>query len=193
MFQEPSRILHLLCPRGQYRLKALNNYTFHKCSALISPVAIVTKQRSNDNRGHETVDQTLELFRILIPPGDVTLREALHVLDPEGNTLVYNIAVRGFDKLLEYVLSLETPGRRVAMVNACTIGPDGNEKSVYQAVIEKLRELNNRIRLNRYTEDTTIKAFLMDQGNRLVSCKHILTRNGAVSHPTQKLRWRITT
>jgi hypothetical protein len=84
MFQEPSRILHLLCPRGQYRLKALNNYTFHKCSALISPVAIVTKQRSNDNRGHETVDQTLELFRILIPPGDVTLREALHVLDRGG-------------------------------------------------------------------------------------------------------------
>jgi hypothetical protein len=192
MFQEQSRTLHLLCPRGRCRSKALSHLTFHKCAALISRVAIVTKQRSNDNRGHETVDQTQELFRILIPHGDVTLREALHVLDPEGNTLVYNIAVRGFDSLLEYVLSLETLARRMAMVNACTRGPDGNEKSVYQAVIEKLRELNHRIRLNRYTEDVRIKAFLVDQGTRLTNCKHILLRAGAVAHPNQKQRWRIS-
>jgi len=152
--------------------------------ALIGCVAIVTKERSNANRGHETAAQTEELFRILIPQADVTLREALHVLDPEGNTLVHNIAIRGFDTLLKYVLELETPARRVAMVNACTKGADGNYKSVFEAVVEKLRELNERIRINRYTEDRRIKEFLVEKGNRLQRCKHLLVAAGAAANPS---------
>ena len=140
---------------------------------------------------HETAEQTAELFRILIPQGDHTLREALHVLDPEGNSLVYNIAVRGFDVLLEYVLSLETPARRQSMVNFCARAPNGTEKSVYSAVLEKIRELNDRIRINRLTENMVIKAQLFEEGTRLQKCKHILARAGAVSNPSQKLRWRI--
>lgn len=154
--------------------------------------AIVTKERSNANRGHETATQTEELFRILIPQADVTLREALHVLDPEGNTLVHNIATRGFDRLLKYVLELETPGRRVSMVNACTKGADGSEKSVYEAVVDKVRELNERIRINRYTEDRRIKEFLVDTGNRLQRCKHLLVQAGAVANPSITKRWRIS-
>ncbi|KAE9366844.1 hypothetical protein N431DRAFT_79540 [Stipitochalara longipes BDJ] len=153
--------------------------------------AIVTKERSNANRGHETAAQTEELFRILIPQADVTLREALHVLDPEGNTLVYNIAIRGFDTLLKYVLELETPARRVSMVNACTKGADGNDKSVYEAVVEKLRELNERIRINRYTEDRKIKEFLVEKGHRLQRCKHLLVSAGATANPSITKRWRI--
>jgi hypothetical protein len=97
---------------------------------------------------------------------------------------VHNIATRGFDRLLKYVLELETPGRRVSMVNACTKGVDGSEKSVYEAVVEKLRELNERIRINRYTEDRRIKEFLVDTGNRLQRCKHLLVQAGAVANPS---------
>jgi hypothetical protein len=153
--------------------------------------AIVTKERSNDNRGHETPAQTEELFRILIPPDDITLREALHVLDPEGNTLVHNIAVRGFDGLLKYVLGLETPGRRIAMVNACAKGPAGHERSVLEAVFEKLRELNDRIRINRYTEDKRIREFLVEMGNRLTRCKQLLVQAGAEQNPSITKRYRI--
>jgi hypothetical protein len=104
---------------------------------------------------------------------------------------VHNISVRGFDGLLRYVLELETPARRVAMVNACTKAADGSDKSVYESVLEKLRELNERIRINRYTEDRRIKDFLVDQGNRLTRVKHLLVQAGAVSHPNVKQRWRI--
>jgi hypothetical protein len=153
--------------------------------ALIGCIAIVIKERSNANRGHETAAQTEELFRILIPQADaVTLREALHVLDPDGNTLVHNIAIRGFDSLLRYVLELETPARRLAMVNACTKTADGRDKSVYEAVIEKLRELNDRIRINRYTDDRRIKEFLVEKGNQLQRCKHLLLSAGAVTNPS---------
>ena len=164
---------------------------FNICAALICRVAIVIKERSNNNLVHETAEQTAELFRILIPQGDHTLREALHVLDPDGNSLVYNIAVRGFDLLLEYVLSLETPARRQSMVNFCARGPNGSEKSCYSAVVEKIRELNERLRINRLTENMVIKAQLCEEGTRLQKCKHILARAGAVSNPSQKLRWRI--
>ena len=70
------------------------------------------------------------------------------------------------------------------MVNACTKGADGSDKSVYEAVVEKLRELNDRIRINRYTEDRRIKEYLVDKGNRLQRCKHLLVQAGAVGHPS---------
>jgi hypothetical protein len=153
--------------------------------------AIVTKDRPNANREHETPAQTLELFRILIPRESITLREALHVLDPEGNTLVHNIAVRGFDELLKYVLELETPVRRVAMVNACARGPNGHKRSVLEAVFEKLRELNERIRINRFMEDKRIREYLADMGGRLMRCKYLLIEAGAQQRPNITLRWKI--
>lgn len=154
--------------------------------------AIVTKERSNNSRGHETAAQTTELFKILIPKDNPTLREALHVLDPEGNTLVHNIAVRGFDVLLDYVLSLETPSRRVAMVNACAKGVDGQERSVLAAVREKLRELNDRIRINRYTDDKSVRELLVEEGTRLQKCKNILCQARAEINPSLTKRYQIS-
>jgi hypothetical protein len=128
----------------------------------------------------------------LIPPSDPTLREALHVLDPEGHTLVHNIAVRGFHEILQYVLELETPARRVAMVNACSIGVDGVERSVVACVFEELRELNERIRLNRFTDYNGLREpLLLDRGNRLTRCNEILIAAGAVTCPSVRRRWRI--
>jgi hypothetical protein len=127
----------------------------------------------------------------LIPPGDPTLREALHVLDPEGHTLVRNIALRGLHEILQYVLDLETPARRVAMVNACSIGVDGVERSVHACVLEALRELNERIRINRFSADKKLKEFLVNRGTRLTRCTEILEAAGAVTHPSVTQRWRI--
>ncbi|KAH8764688.1 hypothetical protein F5882DRAFT_414460 [Hyaloscypha sp. PMI_1271] len=152
--------------------------------------AIITKKRSNNGQ-HETPAQTAELFRILIPPDDPTLREALHVLDPEGHTLVHNIAVRGLDEILKYVLKLETPARRVAMVNACSIGVDGVESSVFDYV-EAIRSMNEEIRINWCTEDKDVRAFLVEIGARLARCKHMLVQAGAVSSPSVTKRWRIS-
>jgi hypothetical protein len=152
--------------------------------------AIITKERSNEGQ-HETPAQTTELFRILIPPGDPTLREALHVLDPEGHTLVRNIAVRGLHEILQYVLDLETPARRVAMVNACSIGVDGLERSVRAWVLQEIRELNERIRINRFSADKKVKEFLVNRGTRLTRCTEILEAAGAVMHPSVTQRWRI--
>jgi hypothetical protein len=152
--------------------------------------AIVTKVRSNQGQD-ETPAQTAELFRILIPPGDPTLREALHVLDPEGHTLVRNIAVRGLYEILQYVLELETPARRVAMVNACSIGVDGVESSVYTCVLQAIRELNVRIRLSPFTENKKIQEFLKNRGTRLLRCEEILVAAGAVTRPSVTQRWRI--
>jgi hypothetical protein len=152
--------------------------------------AIITKERSREGQ-HETPAQTAELFRILIPPGDPTLREALHVLDPEGHTLVRNIALRGLHEILQYVLDLETPARRVAMVNACSIGVDGVERSVHACVLEALRELNERIRINRFSADKKLKEFLVNRGTRLTRCTEILEAAGAVTHPSVTQRWRI--
>ncbi|CZR66853.1 uncharacterized protein PAC_16754 [Phialocephala subalpina] len=59
--------------------------------------------RCNDDMTPETPAQTAELFRILFPEGDLALRRALFVLDPAGHNLIYNIAMRGFVEILEYI------------------------------------------------------------------------------------------
>jgi hypothetical protein len=152
--------------------------------------AIITKERLFGGQD-ETPAQTAELFRILIPPGDPTLCEALHVLDPEGHTLVRNIAVRGLHEILQYVLELETPARRVAMVNACSIGVDGVERSVVACVLEALRELNERIRIIRYTENKGLSELFQNRGTRLTRCYEILVAAGAARRPSVTQRWRI--
>jgi hypothetical protein len=150
--------------------------------------AIITKEREIDGR-QETHAETAELFRVLIPPNNPTLLEALHVLDPEGNTLVHNIAVRGFYEILDYVLQLETPTRRVAMVNSCSTGADGIERSVLACVIKKIREQDNRMRVNWYNHDT--KMLCITEGSHFKKCRDILIAAGAVQNPSVTKRWSI--
>jgi hypothetical protein len=105
---------------------------------------------------------------------------------------VFNIAVRGFDEILEYVLELETPERRVAMVNSCSTGADGIERSVLACVIEKLRELDHRLQINwRHPGDPRIRDFILTNGERFKRCRDILIAAGAVQDPSFKERWRI--
>jgi hypothetical protein len=158
-------------------------------TGLMPAHAIITKERAIDSR-HGTQAETAEFFRILIPP-DIALLEALHVLDPEGNTLVQNIAVRAFDEILKYVLELEPLGRRVAMVNSCSTGPDGIERSVLACVMEKLCEINHRIRLNRYTGDPAIRRDFILTMEYLKRCRDILIAAGAIVHPSVRTRWTI--
>jgi len=152
--------------------------------------AIVANIRCNNDYTPETASQTAELFRVLIPADDPGLREALHVLDPEGKSLVFNVATRGFDEILEYILSLENRGRRSAMVNACARGPDGKESSVLQAVQAKLDEVIEKIKVCS-RKDMQMRNDLREQASRLKRCKHILMGEGAVEEPSVTTRWKI--
>lgn len=155
--------------------------------------ALVTLARCNsdEERTPETPSQTAELFRFLIPPDDPRRGEALHALDPQGNNLVYNIATRGLDEILEYVLQLVEPLRRRAMVNACSRGPDGNEWSVLMAVKTKLEDAAKQIHIADFTHNTALKAVVKEKGKRLYRCKTILQNAGAELDPNITTRWRI--
>jgi hypothetical protein len=139
--------------------------------------AIITQSRCNDDsaRTPETPQQTAELLRILIPPRDRTLLETLRVLDREGNSLVYNIATRGLYELLEYVLHLEEPSRRRAMVNSCQPGPNRRDWSVLNAV-DSIRS----------------QIFDPDRKHRFSKTKHILQKAGAEMNPSVTTRWQIS-
>lgn len=156
--------------------------------------ALVTFARCNsdEERTPETPSQTAELFRFLIPPDDPRRGEALHALDPQGNNLVFNVATRGLDVILEYVLSLVEPSRRTAMVNACSRAPDGNsEWSVLMAVKTKLDEAAKQIHIAEFTHNTALKAVVKEKGKRLYRCKTILQNAGAELNPSVTTRWRI--
>lgn len=155
--------------------------------------ALVTLARCNDDeeRTPETPAQTAELFRFLIPPDDPRRPEALHALDPQGNTLVFNIATRGLNEILEYVLQLVDPSRKSAMVNCCSKGPDGNEWSVLMAVKTKLDEAAKQIHIAEVTHNNGLRAVMREKGKRLYKCKTILQNAGAQLHPSITTRWRI--
>ncbi|RDL31118.1 Uncharacterized protein BP5553_09907 [Venustampulla echinocandica] len=155
--------------------------------------AIITQERVNDDRHQtqETPSQTAELIRVLLSPNDPTLREAIHVLDREGNSLVYNLATRGLDETLEYVLELEDPSRRRAMVNFCSRGSKGVEISVLRGVLSKYEEIASLIRVTHVTSDARIRQGLTEKLNRLTKVKHILVRYGAEMNPTLTTRWQI--
>jgi hypothetical protein len=153
--------------------------------------AIVAHTRCNNDYTPETASQTAKLFYALIPADDITLREALHVLDPEGKSLVFNVATGGFDEILEYMLSLESFGRRSAMVNTCAREPGGKEWSVLQAVQAKIREVVEEINVCS-KRDGQMRKDLCEQANRLTRCKHILRSEGAVENPNITMRWRIS-
>jgi hypothetical protein len=153
--------------------------------------AIVAHTRCNNDYTPETASQTAELFYVLIPADDTTLREALHALDPEGKSLVFNVATSGFDEILEYMLSLESFGRRSAMVNTCAREPDGKEWSVLQAVQAKLREVMEEIKVCS-KRDGQMRNDLCEQAVRLTRCENILRCGGAVENPNVTMRWRIS-
>ncbi|KAG9229551.1 hypothetical protein BJ875DRAFT_387120, partial [Amylocarpus encephaloides] len=155
--------------------------------------ALVTQERcNNDHRQSvESPSQTFELLRVLIPKEDTTLREILHVLDRDGNSLTHNIAVRGLDELLQYVLDLEVPSRRRAMVNSCSRNPKGGEWSVLRAVMAKFDDMLGKIRIAQVTEDHKLRHLLIEKSNRLTKVKHILRRAGAEINPSITTRWQI--
>lgn len=138
--------------------------------------AIVTQSRCNDDpaRTPETPAQTAQLMQVLLPASDRTLLEALRVLDGEGNSLVYNIATRGLHELLEYVLHLEEPSRRRAMVNSCQMGPARREWSVLQAV-----------------DHARSQIFDPEKRHRFSKTKHILQKAGAEMNPSVTTRWQV--
>jgi hypothetical protein len=155
--------------------------------------ALVTQERCNDDhrQSPESPSQTADLLRVLIPEHDKTLREILHVLDKDGNSLTHNIAVRGLDELLTYVLGLEIPSRRKAMVNACSRGPKGHDWSVLAAVHAKFEDTVQKIRITSVTGDSSLRHRLIEKSNRLTKVKHILLSEGAEMNPSTRARWQI--
>lgn len=156
---------------------------------------LVTNPRCNIDGSSEKPSQTAELFRTLLPRNYPNLREALHVLDPEGNSLIFNIATRGFDEILEYALALEEPSRRPAMVNACAKRPKGKssskEWSVLEAVVDKLADLDERLKYAHLTMSDRMVGRLCEESNRLKRCKHILMAAGAKIDPSITTRYKI--
>ncbi|KAG4439034.1 hypothetical protein IFR05_005498 [Cadophora sp. M221] len=156
---------------------------------------LVTNPRCNNDGSSERPSQTAELFRTLLPRNWPNLREALHVLDPEGNSLIFNIATRGFDEILEYALALEDPPRRPAMVNACSKRPKGKssskEWSVLEAVVDKLADLDERLKYAHLTMSDRMVGRLCEESNRLKRCKHILMAAGAKIDPVITTRYKI--
>ncbi|KAH8587050.1 hypothetical protein B0O99DRAFT_694901 [Bisporella sp. PMI_857] len=154
--------------------------------------ALITYPRHNMNedRSPETPNQTFQLFRFLVPHDDPNLHEALHALDPEGNSLIYNIAIRGLDEILEYVLQLEHPSRTRALVNFCARVRNG-EESILDAVHRKIQE--TALDLDRTDKkDLARKHALIEQRKRLITCKHLLRAAGAVYKPDVMTRLRIS-
>lgn len=155
---------------------------------------IVMRDRcsSGDDGGkEEPASETAALFRTLIPNNDPTLREALHALDKEGNSLVFNIATRGFDEILAYVLEMEEEGRRGAMVNSFGRRPDGGEWSVLSAVYARLRRAIDDYKMAHPLRDAVERYRHYEMYTRLVKCKELLKSNGAKENPGKVERWRV--
>lgn len=159
--------------------------------------ALVTLPRFNMNEEGtggtpipETASQTAKLFQFLIPQDDPRLHEVLHALDPQGHSLVYNIAIRGLDELLKYVLDLEPEHRRRATANFCGRIPHG-ELSVLDAVHIKVQEATHEIENTHGSKHASHKRSLMEHRERLIKCKALLCKAGAVSRPDPVMRWRI--
>ncbi|SZE99302.1 unnamed protein product [Blumeria hordei] len=149
---------------------------------------LVTHKRQNRD-SKETPTQTTELFRLLIFSPE--LREALHVEDPNGNSLVYNIATRGFCEILECVLRLEEESRRRAMVNSFGRTGDGQEQSVLAGVEMAIAECERKMQRCTRARDGCEKVHWARLGQDLNRCRNILKRWGAEWEPDMVQRWRI--
>ncbi|KAE8441881.1 hypothetical protein EG329_004237 [Mollisiaceae sp. DMI_Dod_QoI] len=153
---------------------------------------IVMRDRSSgDSSKEEPASETANLFRVLIPSQDRTLREALHALDKEGNSLIFNIATRGFDEILTYCLEMEEPGRRCSMVNSFGRRPDGGDWSVLSAVLFRLRKAIDDYKMAHPLKDAGLRYRHYEMYNRLAKVKDILKAHGAKESPDKVTRWRI--
>lgn len=154
--------------------------------------ALVTLARYSDEDGsHESPATTAKLFKFLIPNDDPRLSEALHALDPEGNSLIYNVATRGLDEILVYILGLEEPSRLTSAVNFCSRDVVGNEMSVVDAVHNKIQEIAREIHIAEVTGNVVRKQVIIEMGKRLYNCRNIWRRAGGMSRPDARTRWRI--
>jgi hypothetical protein len=155
--------------------------------------ALITCKRAAPDGTQESPAQTAELFQVLVPLNDPTLLEVLHILDPEGNTLVHNVAVRGFHEILEYIINLERPSRRRSMVNAC-VNHQNREISVLAAVEEELQKISERNRISKtfQKKDPLRERFVNELRDRLLKIKQILLNAGAEMNPSLTTGWRIT-
>jgi hypothetical protein len=160
---------------------------------LVEIVMVLTTLGQRQHMPLSLIRAVISTLHLKRPPKllNTTLREALHALDPEGKSLVFNVATSGFDQILEYMVSLESFARRPAMVNTCAKELDGREWSVLQAVQAKLHNVVNDINACRQG-DWEIRNDLCEQANRLTRCRHILRSAGAVENPSVTLRWRIS-
>ncbi|KAG9249065.1 hypothetical protein BJ878DRAFT_537670 [Calycina marina] len=152
--------------------------------------ALVALSRCNndDERTPESPSQTAQLFKFLIPGDDPRQAEALHALGPEGNSLMFNVATRGFDEILEYILHLTHQGRRKAAVNFCTV----NGVSILEEMQKKIEDTSNQIHIANVTGNSRLKITMVDMGRRLVKCRTLLRRAGAEPKPSITTRWRIS-
>lgn len=183
--------------------------------------ALITQSRVNNDgeQTSETPAQVAELLEVLIPRDDPTMREALHVLDPEGHSLVWNAAIRGIDTALAYILSVEEAGRRRSMVNSVGTSvslvdvphsstpdptgamsshpqpsqsiPQNREVSILEAVVLKLRTVRDELKLAELEGNNRMRRILAEKGNRLLRVRKILVANGAVVQPGPTMKWRI--
>lgn len=151
---------------------------------------IVTHIRCSNNSSmkYETPEETEQLFRLLI--FNSNLREALHVRDPNGNSLVYNIATRGHSRILKYVLELEDEGRRYSMVNFVGMTKSGQKRSVRESVDVVIA--NCKWNLNNHCFSTQEqKDRLIQLRYSLIECKRILEQWGADIRPSVEKQRRI--
>ncbi|KAH6696470.1 hypothetical protein BKA61DRAFT_498163, partial [Leptodontidium sp. MPI-SDFR-AT-0119] len=134
---------------------------------------LVTHARCNNDpeRTPETPSQTAALFRKLIPETCPERLEVLHALDPEGNSLVHNIAIRGLDEVLEYVLSLETYEKQRWMVNS--IGKTRKGKQLTLAAVKDEIYYLELCRLR------VVTPFISSKLDHLTRVKQILLSAGA--------------
>ncbi|CZR67512.1 uncharacterized protein PAC_17411 [Phialocephala subalpina] len=151
-------------------------------TGMTPPHAFLIHIRPAESHLESRSTETVSLFRVLLHA-----REALHVLDPEGNNLVYNASIRGYDEVLAYILSLETPERRVSMVNAV----NKHGKSVLEATKDKIQSVLSEIQAAGIMGKKRRRDQLIADVKKLDACKQLLLKHRAELKPSAETRWRI--
>ncbi|RKF81621.1 hypothetical protein GcM3_033010 [Golovinomyces cichoracearum] len=173
------------CQHGGIDRNAPDEQGWTAAHLLVTNVRCSKSQRMRP----ETPAETAELFRLLI--FSPNLREALHVIDPEGNSLVYNIATRGHSAILEYVLELEDEGRRCSMVNSFGRSKEGGERSVLESVEMAMSEYGWNLKKRSKLSERLERQSLTESYNALKKCRKILKQYGAKIQPSIKLQKRV--
>lgn len=152
--------------------------------------AFVCLERFHHDGTPETAAETAAILKELIPVSYVDRREMIHIRDPDGNSLVYNAAIRGLDECLNHLLQLEDESRRRAMVNTRTRNPDGSRgKSVLEAVESALEDVTCELKATGANQDSA--RYLLAKRGGLIRVKDLLLANQGVRQPSEKDEWRI--